>query len=80
MNIVEQKARRYSVWRFGGNREAVIARDFGRCVQCGTTEQTVVHHKKGLGHNNLEDLELLCRRCHAAFHKEERRLKKLSPA
>ncbi len=41
----------------------------GPCVECGETNQTVIHHKD---HNPLntvaENLERMCRPCHARHH------------
>ena len=54
----------------------------GRCQSCGTTRNLEIHHKIPLsikGHqfvkrynswNNLENLELLCKRCHKHKHKK----------
>jgi len=37
-----------------------------KCERCGSTNNLVVHHKKYT--NNLNDLEILCTRCHALTH------------
>lgn len=41
-----------------------------RCENCGATRQLAVHHKtyERLGNESLEDLSLLCRKCHAIVH------------
>ena len=40
------------------------------CWLCGTANNLDVHHihYKNLGHENLEDLSLLCRTCHTNYH------------
>lgn len=44
----------------------------GACERCGYNRQLQAHHKSyahhGLEHEHLEDLELLCRWCHATEH------------
>lgn len=44
----------------------------GPCVQCGGTKQTVIHHRD---HNPLytvaENLERMCRPCHARHHRKQ---------
>ena len=50
----------------GKRRAAVHARD-RVCVRCGSTERLEVHHREPVVHggsNELEELELLCARCH----------------
>lgn len=62
---------------FDGNREQALDRDGHKCVRCSSTNQLTVHHKDRSGrgadeHNNdLENLETLCRKCHAAEHRDE---------
>lgn len=60
-------------------REFVVKRDFGLCVRCGEPGE-IVHHKKYLTPKNIDNpnislnvdnLELLCRKCHAAEHEGE---------
>lgn len=59
---------------FGGQREAVLARDGHRCTRCGTSKSLVVHHKDGNGrgkhdkNNARKNLVTLCRACHAKEH------------
>ncbi len=59
-------------------RAYIFQRDKGLCVKCGRPGQ-VVHHKKHLTPENINDaevalgednLELLCRDCHAIEHTE----------
>ncbi|PWH05205.1 HNH endonuclease [Brachybacterium endophyticum] len=44
-------------------RQSVIARDSGRCVQCGERGTDVDHIARGNDHS-IENLRLLCRSCH----------------
>jgi 5-methylcytosine-specific restriction endonuclease McrA len=67
---------------YGGNRQAVVERDKGTC-QCCERPGKAVHHidNSGIGgrngdgrknpntNNNLENLVLLCSRCHADIHR-----------
>jgi 5-methylcytosine-specific restriction endonuclease McrA len=61
---------------FSGNRDAVLQRDGFKCVCCGETRlsKLTVHHKDGNGrgckipNNSMENLQTLCRRCHAQMH------------
>ena len=58
--------------RFGGNRQLVIDRDEGRCQDCGTDSNIVVHHVDGDRKNNrMENLLTLCTACHGRLHREE---------
>lgn len=61
-------------WR--QTREYIFKRDFGMCVRCGAPGE-IVHHKVHLTPRNInnpnislaeENLELLCRECHAIEH------------
>lgn len=59
--------------RYGGNREKCFERDGYKCVNCGSTEQLIPHHKDGSGQTDnpnhaLDNLETLCRKCHMALH------------
>ena len=60
---------------FDGNRDAVLARDGNQCVKCAAVTQLVVHHKDHNGrgspepNNSMENLETLCRACHASGHR-----------
>lgn len=60
-------------------RQYIFNRDFGLCVRCGAPGE-IVHHKKYLTRENinnpnialgLDNLELLCRTCHAIEHEGE---------
>ena len=62
-------------------REAFRALKLGICERCGSAEGTEVHHKRELNEININDvnvtmgfdnLELLCRRCHALHHNRGR--------
>lgn len=57
-------------------RAYIFQRDFGLCVRCGAPGD-VVHHKEYLTPSNINDadvtlsednLETLCRQCHALEH------------
>lgn len=61
-------------WRH--TRAYIIKRDAGLCVRCGSLGE-IVHHKTALTPRNIDDpsitlnennLETLCRVCHAAAH------------
>ena len=62
---------------FDGLREPVLKRDGYKCRRCGSVKSLVVHHKdrKGRGvrqpHNEMENLETLCRSCHINEHRAE---------
>lgn len=64
-------------WR--ETRAYVFKRDFGLCVRCGKPGE-IVHHKRYLTPDNIDDpsvslnednLETLCRECHALEHEGE---------
>jgi len=47
------------------------------CNRCGTTKKLCVHHKdENRANNSLENLETVCRRCHALEHNCTNRLPK----
>ena len=61
-------------WR--STRAYIIKRDAGLCVRCGALG-AIVHHKRPLTPDNIDDplvslneenLETLCRACHAIAH------------
>ena len=61
-------------WR--STRAYIIKRDAGLCVRCGAPG-AIVHHKRPLTPDNIDDplvslneenLETLCRACHAIAH------------
>lgn len=59
--------------RFSGNKEKVLERDEYKCVCCGLGDQLIIHHKDHSGsnetpNNDIENLETLCRSCHAKHH------------
>ena len=54
--------------RFGGHREAVLARDRYRCQGCGAGNQRTVHHRKP-GRHASAWLITLCPACHATVHR-----------
>lgn len=53
-------------------RAAALARD-ERCVRCGRTDRLAAHHVVPVaegGVNTLDNLTILCERCHRAAHRE----------
>lgn len=50
-----------------------------RCARCGSTYRLQVHHKNywRLGHELMEDLEVVCSRCHKLEHGPRRKRKGL---
>jgi 5-methylcytosine-specific restriction endonuclease McrA len=55
--------------RFGGRREAVLARDRGCCVVCGIRPvRPHVHHRRP-GIHDRRWLATVCPRCHTRIHK-----------
>lgn len=59
-----QSARRAQLPKdWAARRQAVIARDRGRCQQCGRPGTDVDHIVRGNDHS-LANLRLLCRTCH----------------
>lgn len=66
-----------TAWR--KTRDYILKRDFGLCVRCGKPGE-IVHHKIHLTRENINDpditlsednLETLCRECHAIEHQGE---------
>lgn len=63
--------------RFNGNRLRALNRDEFTCQICGAEHlrvRLIVHHKDGSGqstkpNNRIENLQTLCRACHARIHK-----------
>lgn len=55
-------------WR--QKRDYLLAKAGHRRERCGSPERLQLHHKtyKRVGHERYTDLEVLCRRCHAATH------------
>lgn len=49
--------------RYGGNGKKVWDRAECKCEICGTEENLCIHHNNGYS-NELEDLILVCRKCH----------------
>lgn len=68
---------RSKAWR--KTREYIFSRDNGLCVRCSSIGE-IVHHKTYLTPDNISDpdislsednLELVCRNCHAVEHEGE---------
>ena len=53
--------------RYGGNGMIKLAKVDGKCEKCGSEENIVIHHKNGYN-NSLNDLEILCKKCHGEEH------------
>jgi 5-methylcytosine-specific restriction endonuclease McrA len=53
-------------------RERAIERDGRRCRLCNGQRELQVHHRtyERIGHERLDDLTTLCRRCHKRYHAE----------
>lgn len=57
-------------------RKLAIIEKGERCERCGATDNIVVHHIDGKGHqcevgnHDITNLIILCRKCHAKLHKE----------
>jgi len=47
-------------------RAAIIRRDEGRCVVCGSSTDLEVHHLNGAADNSPNALVTLCAKCHDA--------------
>ena len=67
-------------WDWLWTRKRALHRAGYRCERCRSAEHLEVHHLtyERLGHERDEDLEVLCRDCHAVHHgqpnpREERR-------
>ena len=56
--------------RYGGN--GMLAYDLagGKCEKCGSEENLCIHHNNGYS-NNVEDLYILCRKCHSYVENNE---------
>ena len=52
--------------RYGGNGGLALDRAEGRCEICGSEENIVIHHNNGFS-NELEDLVVCCKKCHASL-------------
>lgn len=58
-------------------RPATLIRDGMRCVKCGSRENLVVDHiveiKDGGAKYNLDNLQTLCKKCHAIKTEDEKK-------
>jgi len=64
----KQKEREYRR-NFGGNRQKTMERDGFKCQKCSGNENLLVHHKDiNPKNNSIENLQTLCRGCHARVH------------
>lgn len=57
-------------WHWYEIREKALERAGERCELCNSTTRLQVHHKsyENIWREELEDVIVLCRRCHAKFH------------
>lgn len=62
--------------RYGGNGGLAYERAQGKCEVCGSEENLVIHHANGYS-NELEDLVVCCKKCHAQLEKFQRESKSL---
>jgi len=76
-NILLSKQQQLSKRRYGGKHNDVLIRDNYTCQICGSRENIIVHHKKGLKSNNLKDLITLCRICHYLVHNNKENKKNI---
>ena len=56
--------------RYGGNAGLLIDLAKGRCEDCGSDENICIHHENGFS-NNIEDLVVLCSKCHGLHHRKD---------
>lgn len=77
-NAIRQKV--YGRQRWKRVRRAVLDRDGWRCSACGRAGRLEVHHVKrvseepdGAGWYDPDNLRVLCRSCHFAQHRPEKR-------
>lgn len=56
-------------------RRQRLAMDGFQCSICGTAKNLEVHHLtyERLGHEDLDDLVSLCKRCHAIVHEKDKK-------
>lgn len=53
--------------RYGGNGKLVMSMANGKCSDCGDDNNVVIHHNNGYS-NEINDLIVLCRKCHGERH------------
>lgn len=69
----EREYRQYLLSKDWHSKRMAAFEHYGRfCMACGTNEKLHVHHKtyRNLGSENMQDLAILCFRCHDELHKE----------
>lgn len=59
-----------------------------KCAWCGELEDLTIHHKDNLGinmykaklkkkmNNNIDNLEIVCRKCHGGYHAKTRKVQR----
>jgi len=62
---VEQRRKGASSWK---RKKREILRKKRKCEVCGSCKNLEVHHLRGLSHESLKDLAVLCRKCHKELH------------
>lgn len=60
---------------FGGYYYQVLKRDNNKCVLCGNKNIIVHHINEDKNDNRMENLVVLCRKCHPKIHYSKNRLK-----
>ena len=53
--------------RYGGNGKIKLAQANCCCEICGSNENIVIHHKNNYS-NDIDDLQVLCKKCHGKAH------------
>lgn len=69
---IYQRRRVSSTWK---KKKREILGKKEKCEICGSRENLEVHHKRGLSHESLRDLVVLCRKCHKELHTLAERLR-----
>jgi 5-methylcytosine-specific restriction endonuclease McrA len=72
---------RSTVKRYGENTLKELKNDW-KCSKCEETSDLTIHHKDRNGinkakigekmNNNIENLEVMCRKCHGGLHNRDR--------
>ena len=80
--MIGHDATRYRGRLWALRRRQAVERSGYRCERCGNTGRLEVHHKQRIadgGTDELDNLEVLCRKCHFAAHKHKPRAFKTQP-
>lgn len=59
------------LWK--NKRDWIIQLANFKCQNCGSNKGLVVHHinYNSVGNESIEDVEVLCKKCHSEKHKED---------